>query len=248
MNLIRPLGLDVVTTYIENLHPLDANCHFVIYLDAGNGQSTLAEYMTDVFCQNHLRHFGGREHSLEYRMDGSMSQLKQVLSDIDANASYTNHYEGMIFMDISGFSKHVNEAQTDMLLKAVQEMGMHATLIFYVPTVPDRNLDKLIMKLHDALEEVVEFRPKPYTAVQITGIILRMLNATGVLIERPREVSTHILEMVHSTNARNIKDAKKLTRQLRRCVDYTGIRPTLSLRNLRPQTDEAVSQDRKSVV
>lgn len=248
MNLIRPLGLDVVTTYIENLHPLDANCHFVIYLDAGNGQSTLAEYMTDVFCQNHLRHFGGREHSLEYRMDGSMSQLKQVLSDIDANASYTNHYEGMIFMDISGFSKHVNEAQTDMLLKAVQEMGKHATLVFYVPTEPERNLDKLITKLHDALDEVVEFHIDPYTAAHITGIILRMLLDSGILLDRPREVSTHILEMVRSADIHNIKDAKKLTRQLRRCADHSGIRPTLSFRNLCPQTEETVRQKVKEAI
>ena len=94
----------------------------------------------------------------------------------------------------------------------------------------------------------MEFRPKPYTAAQITGIILRMLNATGVLIERPREVSTHILEMVRSADIHNIKDAKKLTRQFCRCADYTGIRPTLSLRNLCPQTGEAVPQKAKEAI
>lgn len=247
MNLIRPLGLDEVTTYIEKLHPLDAeDCHFIIYLDTGNGQSALAEYMTDVFWQNRLRHFGGRDRFLEYKMDGN--QLKQVLSDIDANRGYTNNFEGMIFMDISGFSKYVHEAQAYTFLKAVQEMGKHATLIFFCPTVSDRNLDKLILKLREVLVEVEEFRPKPYTAAHITGIILRMLNDSGVLIERPREVSTHILEMVRSADIHNIKDAKKLTRQLRRCADHTGMRPTLSLRNLCPQTEEAVPQKAKEAI
>ena len=119
LNFNRPLGLDLITDYIDNLRPMEADdCHYIIHLDAG-GQSTLIEYMSDTFYRNRIRHFGGRERFLEYRLDGSLSQLRQVLEDIDANACYTNHFEGIIALDIAGLARFVNQTQTEVFLKAL---------------------------------------------------------------------------------------------------------------------------------
>ena len=78
--------------------------HYIINLDAGNGQTTLTEYIATSYADYGVRHFGGLDMFLEYTLDGSMEQLKKVFADIRACAVYTNEYEGVIAMDIPSWS------------------------------------------------------------------------------------------------------------------------------------------------
>ena len=64
--------------------------HYVVSLDAGNGQTTVVRYIADVMLNNDIRSFRGMDQYLEYRLDGSMDQLKQVFGDIGSCAVYTN--------------------------------------------------------------------------------------------------------------------------------------------------------------
>ena len=63
---------------------------FVINLDAGNGQTTITRYISETLLKNEIRHFGGMDLFLEYTLDGTMPQLKQVFGDIRTCAVYTN--------------------------------------------------------------------------------------------------------------------------------------------------------------
>lgn len=231
-NYTIPIGLDAITKHIGSLRNQgDGGCNYIIFLDAGNGQTTTTEYICDVFYERRIRHFGGRERYLEYRLDGTMAQL-QVLTDIRLRRGYTNEFEGVIAIDITGMAKHVNEYQATFFLNAVQELSKHATLVFYAPSAPSHNMITLVKKLRSALDEVEVFLPAPYTADHLTAIIQRMLDDAGIMMENAPDLYTCILDVVRSAGAVSIKDAEKLTRKLTRCADFTCFRPTLNVQNI----------------
>lgn len=233
-NRTIPIGLTAITGRIEAVRSMaDGGCHYIIFLDAGNGRSTIVEYMSDVFHQRRIRHFGGRDRFLEYQLDGSKAQLHQILTNIRSSACYTNDFEGIIAMDIAGLAKHVNEAQTGIFLEAVHDLGKHATLVFYVPTALSHNMRILIDKICATLDEVEVIRPEPYTAGQLTGIIKRMLDDAGITLTDTPELDACILELVHGFGAETIKDARLLTRKLMRCAQVSGFRPTLDADHIR---------------
>lgn len=249
LNFNRPLGLDPITDYIDNLCPMEADdCHYIIHMDAGSGQSTLTEYMSDIFYRNRIRHFGGRERFLEYRLDGSLSQLRQVLEDIDANACYTNHFEGIIALDIAGLAHFVNQTQTEVFLKALPELGKHATMVFFTPTVPKRNLDRLIARVQEVLGDVMVFRPAPYNAEHLTGIILHALDEYGIVLDCSEELYDCIMDLVRSTGTGTVREAHQLARKLGRCADRTGLRPTLSAEDLLIITEETTPTKKKEAM
>ena len=232
-NYTIPIGLDAITGHIGSLRNQgDGGCDYIIFLDAGNGQSTVTEYICDVFKERHVRHFGGRDAYLEYRLDGTMAQLQQVLTDIRLRACYTNEFEGVIAMDIAGMAKHINETQVTTLLSAAKALSKHATMVFYAPSAPSHNIITLVNKLRSMLDEVEVFHPAPYTADHLTAIIQRMLDDAGIVMEDTPELYTCILEVVRNAGAVSIKDAEKLTRKLTRCADFTGFRPTLNVQNI----------------
>ena len=232
-NYTIPIGLDAITGHIGSLRNQgDGGCNYIIFLDAHNGQTTVTEFICDVFKERRIRHFGGRDAYLEYSLDGTMAQLQQVLTDIRLRACYTNEFEGVIAMDIAGIAKHSHEAQATTFLNAVQALSEHATLVFYLPSAPSHNMITLVNKLRSVLDEVEVFHPAPYTADHLTAIIHRMLDDAGIVMEDTPELYTCILEVVRSAGAVTIKDAEKLTRKLTRCADFTGFRPTLNVQNI----------------
>ena len=232
-NYTIPIGLDAITEHIGSLRNQgDGGCDYIIFLDAGNGQTTVTEFICDVFKERRICHFGGRDAYLEYSLDGTMAQLQQVLTDIRLRACYTNEFEGVIAMDIAGMAKHINESQTSMFLNSVSALSKHATLVFYVPSGPSHNIFTLVNKLRSVLDEVEVFRPAPYTADHLTAIILRMLDDAGIAMENTPELYTCIMDVVRSAGAVSIKDAEKLTRKLTRYADFASFRPTLNVENV----------------
>lgn len=232
-NYTIPIGLDAITEHIGSLQNQgDGGCDYIICLDAGNGQTTVTEFICGVFKERHIRRFGGRDAYLEYRLDGTMAQLQQVLTDIRLRACYTNEFEGVIAMDITGMAKHVNEVQATTFLNAAQELSKHATLVFYAPSAHSHNMITLVNKLRSVLDEVEVIRPAPYTADHLTAIIQRMLDDAGIVMENTPELYTCILDVVRSVGAASIKDTGKLARKLIRCADFTGFRPTLNAEHI----------------
>lgn len=249
MNHTRPLGLDPIIDYIDRLRPQEADDrHYIIYLDTGSGVTTLTEFLADTFMRNRIRHFGSRERYLEYQLDGSLAQIRQILEDIDANACYTNHYEGIIALNIAGLARYVNQAQTEVFLKALPGLGKHATLVFFAPTAPNRNLDRLVERIHKTLDDVMVFRPAPYNASHLAGIILRTLDENGVLFDDSAGMFERIQELVQATHTVSIRDARRLAQKLGRCADRTGLRPVLRVGDLYIPTEESTPIKMKEAI
>lgn len=230
-NVRTPVGLEPLVSKIQTicLNPeayhrcgLKPN-HYLINLDSGNGHSTVATYVSDAFHEYEIRHFGGLDLFLEYTLDGSMTQLKQVLNDIKSCAVYTNEYEGVIAFDISGLATHLNETQVTVFLKALSEIGLHATLILYVPSEINRNMAQLIDKVRSVLGESLEvISIEAYTEENLVEIIKGLIEAAGVDLEETGDTNDCILEVIRSTGTTTIQDAKCVVQKMIKnaCFDF----------------------------
>ena len=74
--------------------------NIVVNISKDNGQSYVADYITSVLYEYKLRKFCGLDMILEYRLDGTLKNVKQVFEDIAGNAVYTNEFEGVVAIDV----------------------------------------------------------------------------------------------------------------------------------------------------
>lgn len=237
-NYIRkPVGLETFVSRIEEIcsnpnayHRCNVKpSHFLLNLDAGNGHSTVAAYVSDAFRTYGIRHFGGRELFLEYTLNGSKDQLIQVLDNIKDSADYTNEYEGVIAIDISGLAAHLNEDQVSIFLKELPAIGEHATLILYVPSSISRNMTLLIDKVCATLEDELEVvKVEAYSEENLVAIIRELVKESGVDMEDGVDIDSCIQAAIRQTGASTIKDAKRLTQVMVKNANFDHFIPELN--------------------
>ena len=202
--------------------------HFIVELDAGNGHTTAAAYLSESYAQAGVRRFGGLDQMLEYHLDGSMEQLRQTLRSIRANAVYANHFEGVIAWDVTVLATHPGEDQTRLFLSSLPEMAKYATMLFFLPSSPGCSQLLLMEKVCVLLgpEQVRRIRIPPYPEHILAGIVRQTLTGhLGVRLENEPECRAALQEMVRQCGIRNAGQAVQLARQ----ADFTGFAPTLDL-------------------
>lgn len=151
--------------------------HFILTLDEGNGRTTAANYLSRAFARAGVRSFGGLDLMLEYQLDGSMDQLCQTLRSIRASAVYTNEYEGVIAWDITVLAAHFGEEQTRLFFRELPSMAAHATLLFFLPSAPNRSQLLLMEKISALLDpnQMHWVRIPPYSEQTLAGITRQTL-------------------------------------------------------------------------
>lgn len=236
-NIKTPIGLgaavEAVQKVVEHAHTY-YHCglkppHFIIPLDAGNGQTTLTEYIAASYANADVRSFGGLDLFLEYTLDGSFDQVKKVFADIRACAVYTNDYEGVIAMDIAKLADHINETQTELFLREITKLAASATFIFYIPSTMNRNTASLIAMLHNALDDVELLRVKPYSSEELALIVKDMIASVGVEMEAAPEMDQALVEAMAIEHVTNIKTARKFSHALIKRADFSGFLPRLGM-------------------
>lgn len=249
-----PVGLEPLVSKIQDIcfnpdayHRCGAKpTHYLINLDPGNGHSTVAAYVSDAFHRYGIRHFGGLDLFLEYTLDGSMAQLRQVLNDIKACAVYTNEYEGVVAIDISGLASHLNEAQVTTFLKEIPAIAEHATLILFIPSKVSRNIaqliDKLITVMGDTLEVV---NVSAYTEDNLVEIVKVLIDEAGVDLDETDDIDSCILSAIHLTGAVSIKDAKQLVQTMVKNASFEHFVPVLNSKLINAAFSESTAKEVK---
>ena len=214
--------------------------HFIINLDAGNGQTTTTEYIAFAFLEHGIRTFGGLDPYLEFQLDGTMEQLKHMFRAIRSHCVYTNEFEGVIAMDISALANNVHnaKAQVTLFLKEISRIGEYASLIFYVPFVATRNVVVLIDEIKKALSDDVEiFLADAYTAKDLLTIVKLELDESGVVLHDCVQMDDIILKLMDACAVTNARGTKRVVQLLIKAADYTGFVPELTEKHARMAYD-----------
>ena len=125
--------------------------HFLIKQKNDNGRAYVTNYIADTLYENKLRRFGGLDICLEYTLDGSLKQVKQIFSDISSNAVYTNEYEGVVAMDVTKLARYLNEFQVDYFLENIVRVAENATMVIYYDGCAGKRMDALVDRIKEAL-------------------------------------------------------------------------------------------------
>lgn len=250
-NIQPPIGLQAAVVGVQKIveqAPTFYQCglqppHFIIPLDAGNGQTILTEYIAASYANAGVRSFGGLDLFLEYSLNGSLDQMKKVFADIRSCAVYTNEYEGVVAMDIARLADHINETQIDLFIHEIAKLSASATFIFYIPSTMSRNMAALIAMLHETLDDVELLRIKPYSTEELAQLVKRFITEAGIMLEDTSQTDQALMNAVVSEHIANIKTAKRFSHVLIKRADFSGFLPRLCTADI--QGENNVKQEVK---
>lgn len=247
-NIMVPVGMEYVKEFLEEydkLAEITRFCdvrppHFLLQMDEGNGQTTFVEYITDVFVEKKMRPFGSIDTYLEYKLDGSMDQLRTIRTDLfESCAVYKDKYNGVVAVHVGALANKHNEPQIPFFLEMVNKMKDSATFVFIFPTVLNRTLELLLQKLEDKVEDMVKVCLAPYSKEQMVEIAVKKLEYYGVSVTGCETLAV-IEKMVIEQNISTAKEAAVLGRALIPQATFSDSRVVLELN----QGDEGKSKKR----
>lgn len=202
--------------------------HVVMNLTHDNGQSIVADYITSVLYENELRKFGGLDILLEYRLDGSLSQMKQVFEDIESNAVYTNEYEGVVAIDISALSEFINEFQVDYFVERTSAIAQNATVIIYYDASLGKRMQLIKDRVVHAIGNCIDVSVLPYSQKEYSEIVVQNIRERGIEVEWEEELESILCSVVDKYHVSNAKQAVAVAEDLVFCVDYSDFIPKIN--------------------
>lgn len=207
--------------------------HLLVALDAGDGQTTFTRFFARNAQHHRLRHFGGMDTYLEFTLTGEMTQLQSVFQQIHDYAVYTNEYEGIVALNIGALTNCINEAQIPYFLEQVKRCAAHATMIFYIPRIPSRNLNMLVGKLRSCVEELMEVQTEPYTPAQLAQIGAMELEKRGVHIQEPEQFREELARLMTARQVKTATQSCRMVQNVLKWADFSGFTPTVNPEKLR---------------
>lgn len=237
-NIMMPVGMECVKELLEEqerLAEINRFCdvrppHFLLHMDEGNGQTTFVEYITDIFVDKKMRPFGSTDTYLEYKLDGSMDQLRKIRTDLyKSRAVYKDKYNGVVAVHVGALANKHNEPQIPFLLDVVNNMKDSSTFVFIFPTILNRTLEQLIQKLEDGVEDMVKVCLPPYSKSQLAEIAVKKLEYLGVSV-KSNETLDIIKKMVIEQNISTAKAAAVLGRTLVQQAVFHDVQVVLELK------------------
>lgn len=241
-DITKPIGLTTPCKEIESTCSranMYKQCglrpkHYIIPLDSGSGRTTLIEYMTDRYKEAGILSFtSGLDDYIEITFDGTLPQLRQAFAEIDAAAVYTNEYNNIISMDISGISSHLGETQLTEFINNCKRVCAHACVIFFVHSTPNRNEEKLLDKLCETVDNIKRLEVEPYTKEDICALIVKAVEMHGIEIKHENVFCTMLADMVSACCITSVKDALTSADALVHFADFSGFTPAVDENSLK---------------
>lgn len=246
--IIRPIGLNALCMEIMNTCDNAKQygpCgripnHLIIPLDSGNGRTTILEYMTRMYKSSGVMRFSsGRDDFIEVVFDGSPQQLKQAFSMIDSAAEYTNAYENIVGMDISGIAPHLGEVQWTDFQRSIARICKSACVVFFVKQEPSSAEERLLNRLQKTVKKVKRINFEPYTVEDYCDLVIKGLRSYGITVIGDKGVRS-ILHKVITNNITNVKEALEIADMLVQYADFSGFRPTINKTMMSLAYDELI--------
>lgn len=241
-----PVGLTTIVEAIQDVCK-DAFAYrfsrtkpiFIVNLDAGNGQTTLVNYMADAFESSKVLNFQSYETYLEYHLDGTRKQLEEIFCDIRDSAEYTNEFEGIIAMDISCLEKDVNEDHVRFFLNKVKELSKHSVFLLFISASGNQNTAALVNKIKKIREhngrndKVFTLNIEPYTSEELLEILKQQLDDICILLEQDYQMDSLLYEIIEKNEISTVGDLDLLYLPLLKTVKHENNIPTLTIQGVK---------------
>lgn len=240
MDMNRIVGLDSVKAALENIvsnKELYRHCNVkpnhIIFsgLSSGNGCSEVCNFITDSFIENCIGSCLELDPSIELKPDGKTKErLDKVFSEIDSCSVYSNHYNGLIFINLDGITPYATQEHISDFISELETVAKYATLFFFINS-ESRNAEILVKKIKSALVNVDTVEVQPYSVAELAEITALMLDDHCIALD---DFSKAIIcEIIADRQIKTAKECVYLKNELVKCVSFeTGI-PVLSLSELR---------------
>lgn len=227
--ITRPVGLLEAVERIEGLCDRGAVYrrsgirpnNFFITLESGNGQTALLSFMADMFLEHGVCNFGGLDTFLEYKLDGTMAQMKNIFFEIKTSAVFTNFFEGILAFDISALAASLHEKQTEYFISEAAKCADFATVVFFAsPNI--KNIQALIDKVSESVHNLEFISVNPYTADELTEIAIRGIEEKGVQITCEDKAYEVVNNIILSLGIEKAKETERLVNTAVRNADCDG--------------------------
>lgn len=207
--------------------------NFIMNLSRGNSQTVVAEYITSTLADNQIRKFCGLDSLLEYRLDGTLSQLKYIFENqIISRAVYTNDFVGVIAFDVSALAEYVNEFQTDYFISQISLVSQNATLIIYYDDQLGKPIKHIIQRIIDEVQNFIRIRVAPYTNKDYSNIVIENIKERNIEIVNGKEMEDLLCKLIEINNVTTAKQAITVADKLVLLADYSNYIPRIDIKTI----------------
>ena len=235
VSLRAPVGMDELISVLEEMNDMRdgyrraSPTSFIIPLNAGNGQTTVTRYIAETLQKSRIQRFGGLDLFLEYRLDGTLDQMKWVFSNINVNAVYTNKYEGVISFDITGLSAYSNGKQVDYFISEVKELSATSAMVFFIGETPSNGMLSIVNRLQDSIRSTKMIHTRSYTQEDLASIIEMELEDRGIRLEPVDSFHDLMCDVIRQNQVENVQDALIIIDDALLVTDYSDTIPVFDI-------------------
>ncbi len=201
--------------------------HFFIYIESGNGQTLATEVITDLLARYKMREFHGLDEFLEYKVDGTLRNLKWIFADIDDNSVYDNGYKGVVAIDISKLVKNLNGYEMKYFEEHLAIVAETATIILFCTKNAGIKGDKLRDKLCELIGNVKIVDEYIYSSNDFAQMITQNILDRGIQIRNLDKAVNVFSKISEAKNVSSAKEAIALAEKIVFYADYSGGIPTI---------------------
>lgn len=228
----KPIGLADAVCAIEEMcnhaaayaYGNVAAPHYLLELDAGNGQTRFVRYVTEMMKSYRIRRFGGLDSYLEFTTDGSMEQLQKMFSVI-GHGVFTNHYEGIVAVDITALARVVREKQMRCFISEITKAAKYATIIFFVSPRDARNrsdVDSLVKQITDAFGNKLRILPvQPYTNTELAEMVACNIDDRGIVIKDDGRFLDTLEQIIAAHPVKLARETEDLADEIIKHADFS---------------------------
>jgi hypothetical protein len=196
--------------------------HMLVPLDSGNGRSHMGRIIASRYYDTKACSFSSRDIFLDFTVSGTVQSINETSIEIQTSAEYSNHFSGVIALDIDAVLPHLSDASGARFFELVSKIKEHATLILFVPADCSRkNIDLIAGKVGISM---TSFPPISFSDEELTRFFCGFLPAAIVppglqapmrlsaaiddgYTELEERIGIYISQNVRSKTIKNIKEA-----------------------------------------
>ncbi len=160
MKGIERLFEDTLSVYRVGESREKAPMFFLIEEADAEEQERMTELLGELLRQKRLQRFSGLDKTLYYRPDETFSSIKDMFYDIEDSAVYTNHFEGVIAIDISLLCGVLFEDQTEYFIAQIENAAKYSAVMLFIDSFKERRAQILKLKIEEAVKDCLILAPK----------------------------------------------------------------------------------------